>query len=377
VGSSASPSLRERSNSTNTEILDDESALKPDSGKEHEFVVENNPFAFSPGQLSKLINPKSYGAFHALRGLSGLEKGLRTNIHTGLSIDEDTLPDQVSFQDVTGTAAPEIQSPTKSQELHKRRTSGKTLGGDEDKKAPRFTDRKRVYGDNRLPERKSKSFLRLAWMALQDKVLILLSIAAVVSLALGLYQTFGQTHESGARVEWVEGVAIIVAIFIVVVVGAVNDWQKERQFVKLNKKKTDREVKVIRSGRTFKISVHDILVGDLMILEQGDVIPVDGIYISGYNVSCDESSATGESDILKKSPAEEVFKAMEEHREIRKLDPFIISGAKVQEGVGQFLVTATGVNSSHGRTLVSLHADTDVTPLQLKLNVLAGKFTIK
>jgi Ca2+-transporting ATPase len=74
------------------------------------------------------------------------------------------------------------------------------------------------------------------WIAFMDKVLLLLSGAAVISLALGLYQTFGAIHhaESGPKVDWVEGAAIIVAIFIVVV-GAGNDYQKELQFVKLNK----------------------------------------------------------------------------------------------------------------------------------------------
>jgi len=56
--------------------------------------------------------------------------------------------------------------------------------------------------------------------------LILLTIAAAVSLALGLYQTFGGKHEGGeARVEWVEGVAILVAIILVVVVGTLNDCE--------------------------------------------------------------------------------------------------------------------------------------------------------
>lgn len=56
-------------------------------------------------------------------------------------------------------------------------------------------------------------------MAYNDKILILLTIAAIVSLALGLYQTLGTPHEPGeAKVEWVEGVAIIVAILIVVIV---------------------------------------------------------------------------------------------------------------------------------------------------------------
>lgn len=364
----SSPSFRGRSDSTNapTEILDDDNALNPDPGKEAEFDVKDNPFAFSPGQLSKLLNPKSFAAFHAVRGLGGLEKGLRTSVRGGLSVDEDKLSGNVSFDDVTGHSL--ASNPPKDPYVTRTVTS-ETKKSDTSLK---FSDRRRVYGDNRIPDRKPKSFWHLAWIAAQDKVLIILSIAAVISLALGLYQTFSSQHEEGARVDWVEGVAIMVAIIIVIFVGALNDWQKERQFAKLNKKKEDREVKVIRSGKTREISVHDVLVGDVMILEQGDVIPADGIFISGHNVSCDESSATGESDLLRKTPAIEVFRAQEAHEDTRRMDPFILSGAKVSEGVGSFLVTATGVHSTYGKTMMSLREDNQVTPLQLKLNTLAS-----
>lgn len=132
-------------------------------------------------------------------------------------------------------------------------------------------------------------------------------------------------------------------------------------------------VKVIRSGKPSTISVHDILVGDVMLLEQGDILPVDGVFIDGHNVSCDESSATGESDLIKKMPADAVMKALyEEEVNPKKLDPFIISGARVLDGVGTFLVTAVGQNSSHGKTMMSLRDDPGLTPLQLKLNILAG-----
>src|SRR6185437_14305555 len=80
-----------------------------------------------------------------------------------------------------------------------------------------FLDRKRIFADNRLPEKKNKTLLNLAWQTYNDNVLILLTVAAVVSLALGLYQTIGGSHKEGeARVEWVEGVAILVAIILVV-----------------------------------------------------------------------------------------------------------------------------------------------------------------
>lgn len=368
-GDTYAPTASHGSNTdlTQNTIVNDEDALKPDPGREAEFEVEDNKFAFSPGQLNKLLNPKSLGALHALGGLRGIEKGLRTDTRSGLSLDENELDGVVSFEDATASqttqATPKSSSPPPQHHTSEGSNAAKPSDGS-------FTDRIRVYGTNKLPERKAKSFLELAWIAYNDKVLILLTIAAIISLALGIYQSVTATGKE-ARVQWVEGVAIIVAILIVVIVGAANDWQKERQFVKLNKKKDDRLVKVIRSGKTSEISVHDVLVGDVMHLEPGDMIPVDGIFIDGHNVKCDESSATGESDVLRKMSADDVYRAIEQHDNVSKHDPFIVSGAKVSEGVGTFLVTAVGVNSTYGKTLMSLQDEGQTTPLQSKLNVLA------
>ncbi|KAF2143789.1 uncharacterized protein K452DRAFT_162339 [Aplosporella prunicola CBS 121167] len=354
----------------NDEILNDHDALLPDPGTEEAFEVHDNKFAFSPGQLSKMYNPKSVGAFHALGGLAGIAKGLQTDVKSGLSVDEQHLDKYISFEEATTPSSTETDHKnSRPQNLARQDTNASHRNGP---KEGAFADRLRVFSDNRLPEKKPKNILQLAWMAYNDKVLILLTIAAVISLALGLYQTLGTKSENGEpHVEWVEGVAIMVAIIIVVVVGAINDWQKERQFVKLNKKKSDRLVKVIRSGDTREASVYDIFVGDVMLLEPGDMVPVDGIFIQGHNIKCDESSATGESDLLKKTPADEVWRAMEAGQSVKKMDPFILSGAKVSEGVGSFLVTATGVHSSYGKTMMALREDSEVTPLQSKLNVLA------
>ncbi|KAI0139078.1 calcium-translocating P-type ATPase [Hypoxylon sp. NC0597] len=353
----------------NEKIMKDENALKPDQGKEADFVVEDNPFAYSPGQLGKMFNPKSLSAFYQLGGLAGLEKGLRTNRNTGLSPDEKHLDGKISFEEATNRTPSKLaneglespQTPVTRSDTHHKH------GSDE-----QFVDRKRVFGDNRIPEKKGKSFLQLVWITYNDKVLILLSIAAIVSLAVGLYQTFGGEHENGEpSVEWVEGVAIIVAIVIVVLVGSLNDWQKERQFARLNKKKEDRLVKVVRSGKTVEVSVFDLMAGDVVHLDPGDLIPVDGILIQGFNVKCDESQATGESDIIRKKPADEVFAAIENGEDTKKLDPFIQSGSRVMEGVGTFLATSTGIHSSYGKTMMSLNEDPEITPLQSKLNVIA------
>ncbi|KAF5019438.1 hypothetical protein F66182_8546 [Fusarium sp. NRRL 66182] len=338
----------------NKKIINDETALKPDTGTEEDFEVENNPFAFTPGQLNKMFNPKSLSAFYKLGGMDGIEKGLRSDRKAGLSMDEKSLAGHVSFEDATSKK-------NLPQDDHAASQSGHD-----------FADRLRVFRDNRLPEKKGKSLLQLMWITYNDKVLILLSIAAVISLAVGLYQTFGVEHKPGEpKVDWVEGVAIVVAIAIVVLIGSLNDYQKERQFTKLNKKKQDRLVKAVRSGKTIELSVFDLMAGDVVHLEPGDLVPVDGILIEGFNVKCDESQTTGESDIIRKQAAQDVFNAIENHDNLKKMDPFIQSGARIMEGVGTYMATSVGVYSSYGKTLMSLDEDPEMTPLQAKLNVIA------
>lgn len=118
---------------------------------------------------------------------------------------------------------------------------------------------------------------------------------------------------------------------------ALNDWQKEQAFVRLNAKKEDREIKVQRSGKAIMINVHDVLVGDVISLEPGDIISVDGVSIDGHNVKCDESSATGESNAIRKTLGSAVMKLLESGHSTRGLDPFIISGAEVLEGKSYML----------------------------------------
>jgi len=345
--------------------VDPEAALLPDPGTEADFVVNNNPFAFSPGQLSKLLSPKSLQAYVALGGLRGIERGLRTDIDSGLSVDETSLTGQVGFADATKYPQEPSKIPSSPDG-----PSSHTPNTD----ANAFTDRVRVYSRNVLPAKKATPLWKLMWNAYNDKVLLLLTAAAAISLALGLYETFGAKHDPGApaSVDWVEGLAICVAIIIVVAVGSLNDYQKEKAFVKLNTRKEDREIKVIRSGKSFMMNVHDILVGDVLHLEPGDLVPVDGVFIQGHGLKCDESSATGESDALSKTGGLEVMKLLREARhDIKELDPFIISGAKVLEGVGTFVCTSVGVHSSFGKIMMSVRTETEPTPLQKKLEGLA------
>jgi Ca2+-transporting ATPase len=202
-------------------------ALAPNPRDEADFDVDENRFAFSPGQLNKMQNPKSLAAFYALGGLQGLEKGLRTDLMAGLSVDESRLEGFVDFQQLTFPPHDKPLYIAKPQLKANPAPVTSTTSG-----SSKFEDRIRVYAENKLPARKSAGFFKLFWVAYNDKIIMLLTIAAIVSLALGIYETV----EGGTGVEWVEGVAICVAILIVTVVTAANDWQKEKQFAKLNKR---------------------------------------------------------------------------------------------------------------------------------------------
>lgn len=344
-----------------------EEALSPDKNNEKDFVVDKNPFAYSPGQLNKTLNPKSLAAYKALGGIRGLEVGLQTDLVAGLSVDETSITMHVGFGEAVRAAKSGKKSDAEAV-YHSDGPVGKDIAQGQ------FHDRKQVYSDNRLPAKQSLSIWRLFWNAFNDRVLIILTIAAIVSLALGLYEALGQPQEpgQGQSLDWVEGVAIEVAVVVVVLVTGLNDYRREKQFVALNAKKEDRQVKAIRSGKSILISVFDVMVGDVLHLESGDSIPADGILIDGHGVRCDESSATGESDAMRKTAGGEVWARIEEGTATSKMDPFIISGSKVLEGVGTYLVTAVGINSSHGKIMTALQVETEETPLQVKLARMAN-----
>ena len=215
-----------------TEVMDTIKPLPPPQSRrlnDQELLLEKGPFSISANQLSELHNPKNFAAFQTLGGLFGLVEALHTDVTTGLSVDE------TSIDDLSQNSGPKVAT-TGSDNEKSTSTHRPSYSGSHSQSKP-FGDRITVFGTNHLPEKKSKSFLHTMWDAFNDKVLILLTVVAVISLALGLYQSFGTYHKPGkSRVDWVEGVAIMVAVVVIVLVSALNDFQKEKQFVRLNKK---------------------------------------------------------------------------------------------------------------------------------------------
>ena len=99
-------------------------------------------------------------------------------------------------------------------------------------------------------------FWRLILDALSDLTMIILMIAALFSIILGT------TVQKPEDMEWIDGVAILVAVVVVVSIASINDYSKEKQFRKLNAAKNDKLIKVIREGEQKQISIYDVVVGD-------------------------------------------------------------------------------------------------------------------
>ncbi|KAM9855086.1 plasma membrane calcium-transporting ATPase 1-like isoform 1-T1 [Aulostomus maculatus] len=215
-----------------------------------------------------------------------------------------------------------------------------------DGKSEDIDRRKQVFGQNVIPPKKPKTFVQLVWEALQDVTLIILEVAAVLSLGLSFYSppdaerqhcgkaAGGVEDEGDAETGWIEGAAILLSVVCVVLVTAFNDWSKEKQFRGLqNRIEQEQKFTVVRGGQVIQIKVSEMVVGDIAQIKYGDLLPADGVLIQGNDLKIDESSLTGESDHVKKTMDK---------------DPMMLSGTHVMEGSGKMVVTAVGVNSQTG-----------------------------
>jgi len=258
------------------------------------------------------------------------------------------------------------------------------------------TDR---YGKNVIEKKPPKSFLGLCWDLLQDPMLILLIACGCISIIAGIIEA-GQEHGAKSTskctkgsLAWLEGGAVLIAVAVVTLVGALNDYKKDKQFRDMEKKSEDKKIRVIRSGQLESIQHHDVLVGDLLNIQQGDLVPCDGVVVKPVGVpKFTEAALTGETTNL--------LKNVHDH-------PFIVKGSQCVGGEVFLLCTGVGSSTSYGKLMSGLMGDRkkqkeaeergeeynpadddsdpccplccdndeedDRTPLQVKLDVLANQ----
>lgn len=235
--------------------------------------------------------------------------------------------------------------------LKEFKTTEKGLSDNEVKK------RKESFGNNALKEKKRKGILKVFFNQFKDLLVGILIVAGIISIIT-------------------DNVESTLVIFIVILLNAILgtvQYFKAEQSLEALKSLTAAKCKVIRDGMKQEILSKDIVPGDILFLEAGDLIAADGRIIENHSLQVNESSLTGESLAVEKN--EEVLSDDEIPLSDRK--NMVFGGTLVTYGRAIAVVTSTGMNSELGK-IANLMENTQAkeTPLQKTLDKFSGKLAI-
>lgn len=250
-----------------------------------------------------------------------------------------------------------------------------------------YAERTEMFGSNHRDPMEAATCCEMFKGALDDVMLKLLMVCAIVSITVDMLMVDAKKHPEEYYHAWVDGFAIMVAVLVVSGVGSVVDYRKEVEFVnKRNLSDSLRKITVIREGKKQEMHPNGLYVGDIIKLNYGVSIPVDGLLIEG-NIGCDESAMTGESDeLMKEIPSEcerlhDAASTDDTKHMTRKVgsalknelpSSVLQSGTSVASGDGTFLCLMVGEMSCLGMIEAKLIKEEEKTPLQVKLEEIAG-----
>ena len=230
-----------------------------------------------------------------------------------------------------------------------------------------LSGREEAFGSNKVFVEPVPPFCSYVWEALKDLMVRILIVAAIVSIVLGC------TFSDDPSKDWIDGVSIVIAVLVVVLVGSITDYQKEQKFHELNEVQAEgTKYKLIRNGQPEDHISDDLLVGDLIMINYGDIMAADVLLIEGNGIKMDESALTGESDAMKKEKYDKC-KELLDNGEKKLPSPLILSGTNCIEGSGKGIVIAVGEHSQKGiiRRTVDNAQENSQTPLESKLERIA------
>jgi len=190
------------------------------------------------------------------------------------------------------------------------------------------------FGENKIPDRQLKSFCGLIFEALQDFTLILLLVSGTTQLLLAYIPATASSCDTyPSSHAWVEPFAIYMAVIVVCLVAAGTDYAKQLQMKEQQEKKNKMsKYNVVRGGETIECQKTELVVGDIVSLGIGDIVPADAYFLKGKKLKLDESALTGEPHLLSKNSDK----------------PWLLSGTQVKAGKGEVMVVAVGPNSISG-----------------------------
>ena len=228
-------------------------------------------------------------------------------------------------------------------------------------------EREESFGSNKVFVEPVPPFCSYVWEALKDLMVRILIVSAIVSIILGC------TFSDDPSKDWIDGVSIVIAVLVVVLVGSITDYQKEQKFHELNEVQAEgTKYKLIRNGVPEDHISDDLLVGDIIMINYGDIMAADILLLEGNGVKMDESALTGESDAMSKEKYEKCMECLRK-KESKIPSPLILSGTNCIEGTGKGIVIAVGEHSQKGiiRRTVDNAQENSQTPLEEKLEKIA------
>lgn len=212
------------------------------------------------------------------------------------------------------------------------------------------------YGPNQLQSQKQKTLLMMFFEQFKSIMVVILLIAAVVSGVIGVMEGEGL----------VEAFVILAILVINAVIGTVQEKKAQSSLEALNKMSTPHS-KVLREGQVTEITSTEIVPGDIVVLDTGDIIPADLRLIEAVNMKVQESALTGESVPVEKS--EEVLEAKE--LPLGDRDNMAFSTSTVTYGRGKGVVVGTGMETEVGKIAHMLQNTQDTeTPMSKRLGQL-------
>ncbi|QGZ97454.1 HAD-IC family P-type ATPase [Mycoplasma sp. NEAQ87857] len=230
-------------------------------------------------------------------------------------------------------------------------------------------------GPNVLKKHQTKSVWKMFLDQFKDFMIILLLIAAVISFIVAIYNYFanGRITTANTIVDFVQPFIILIVVVLNSLLGTYQEI-KSNQAVTALEKSNELNAKVIRDNQIMIIPSHEVVVGDLLVVEAGDAICADAKIIDSYTFSVVESALTGESQAVYKQALDN-----SNHHKLALGDRvnMIYSGTYVVSGKAYAVVTATGDKTELGKinSLVN-EQEATLSPLQIKLNKLSKIFGI-
>lgn len=211
---------------------------------------------------------------------------------------------------------------------------------------------RKKYGKNTIELHKQNKFINILISSLSDPIIKILLIALGIKIIF-LFKDF----------DWYETIGILVAIFVASFISSISEYGSEAAFIKMQEEACKIKSRVKRNNHIEEISINDIVVNDVVLLESGDRIPADGILIKG-KLSLDESSLNGEAKEVYKESVNAWKNNVSDYNKVYR-------GTTVYSGTALMIVTSVGKDTMYGKITEELSETSPTSPLKLRLNQLA------